>query len=123
TSLSEEIDPRAVVVQGDDGLLPVGHPADAEAIAALLAQAVLGPDLLDADAKQILDRVLDLLLAGPGVDLERVGAVLARRLVRALLGDDGPHDDLVRLEFRPADAGLFLGGRHGRLLRWSHVVA
>src|SRR5262249_34524304 len=36
-----------------------------------------------------------------GVDLERVGVVV-RELVRALLRDDRPQDDLVRLQFRPA---------------------
>src|SRR5262249_43149558 len=82
------------------GLLPVGQFAHLEAEAALLAGPVLRPHLLDADGEQFLDRRLDLVLGRPGVDLERVG-VAVRRLVRALLGDDGPQDDLVGLQLRP----------------------
>src|SRR5262245_54353292 len=73
---SEEIDARAVLFQHHDGLLPVRQPADAKAEAALLALAVLSPHLLDDHAEQLLHRRLDLVLARPGVHLERVAAVV-----------------------------------------------
>src|SRR5215469_6252453 len=106
-ALLEELNRRAVRLERDDGLLPVGQPADLEAEAAVLAQAVLRPHLGDLHAEQLLDRRLDLVLGRPLVDLEREG-VAVRGLVRALLGDERPHDDLVRLQLRPARAGLAL---------------
>src|SRR5947209_1415319 len=116
--LSEELDRRAARLQGDDGLLPVGQPADAEAEPPLLALAVLGADLGDPDPEQLLGGVLDLVLGRPGVDLKRVSrrpvflALLAvvLRLVRALLGDQRPQDDLVRLELRAPRPGRFRVG-------------
>src|SRR5262249_51841473 len=96
--LLEELD-LVFRVQLDDGLLPVGQPAVAEAVTALLAQPRLRPHLLDAHVEQLLDRRLDLRLVRPQVDLERVGVVvLLRGLVRALFGDERLEDDLVRLQ-------------------------
>ena len=84
--------------------------ADAVAIAALLALAVLRPHGFDAHGEQLLDRVLDLRLGRREVDLEAVG-VVPRALVRALFGDQRPQDDLVRLQLKsglPSRSGLAL---------------
>src|SRR5262245_56031434 len=109
----EELDRRAVDLEGDDRLLPVGQPAHLEAVAAVLAQAVLRPHLLDPDAEQLLGRRLDLALVGPLVHLERVRPPV-RRLVCPLLGDQRPDDDLVRLQLRaaPPPRLAFRLGRH-----------
>src|SRR5262249_15336865 len=93
----EELDP-IFFVQRDDGLLPVGQPALAEAVAPFLALSVLRADLLDPHVEQLLDRLLDLLLGRPKVDLERVG-VVAGELVRTFLGHQGLQDHLVGFEF------------------------
>src|SRR5205823_7971768 len=89
-------------VQLDDGLLTIRQPADAEAIAALLADVLLGAHRFDAHAEQLLHRFLDLRFVGMPADLEGVGIVVrVRALVRALLGDHRPQDDLVRAQLRP----------------------
>src|SRR5262249_56992278 len=97
--ISEELDGGAVLVQRDDGLFPAGQLADLEAVAPLLALAVLRPHLVHAHVEHLLDGRLDLQLARPLVDPERVG-VAVLRLVRALLGDDRGEDDLVGLQLR-----------------------
>src|SRR5262249_1172570 len=81
----EELDRGALGVERDDRLLPVGQVTEAEPIPPLLAAIVLRADLVHAHVKQFLDRRLDLQLARPRVDAERVG-VAVLRLVRALLG-------------------------------------
>src|SRR5262249_44481148 len=80
---------------------------DLEAVAPLLAVAQLRPHLLDAHAEEFLDRVLDLILGRNQGDLECVG-VVARALVRALLGDERTQQHLVRaqLDVGPARAAL-----------------
>src|SRR5205085_200691 len=93
---------RAVLVQRDNRLLPVRQPSEAEAIAALLAEAILRPHLLDANlGEQLLHRCLDLFLGRPLVDLERIGMPV-RRLVRALFRHQRAQQHLMRFELRPA---------------------
>ena len=58
------------------------------------------PHALDPDVEQLLDRRLDLGLGRDRVHLESVG-VVARALVRPLLGDERAEDDLVRPQVEP----------------------
>src|SRR5260221_282527 len=103
-------------MQPHDRLLPVGHLAHAEAVAALLAQVLLRTDLLDADAEKLLHRGLDLRLGRVPRHLEGVAAADGARaflvppradalgagaMVRGLLGDQPAEHDLVRPQFRP----------------------
>src|SRR5215831_18253090 len=89
---SEELD-GVLGVQADDGLLAGGGLDDAVLEAAGLVLADLRvhagyPHLVD-----LLDRVLDLGLAGAGVDLEGVQLELVHA-VRALLGEQWALEDV-----------------------------
>src|SRR5579885_372929 len=76
-SALEEVDAPAGG-EGDDGPLGVGTAAEGLrlAVALALALAVQGVHLGHLDAEDGLDRVGDLDLGGPGVDDERVHAVV-----------------------------------------------
>src|SRR4051812_47589454 len=93
----EEVDRGTVLVKRDDRLLPARQAAHAKAIPSLLAPVVLRANLVDMDVEQLLDRRLDLQLARPRIDAERVG-VAVLRLVRTLLGDDRRQNHLMRFQ-------------------------
>src|SRR3954468_13706378 len=117
TSL-EQLDPR-VLVEDDDGALPVRRRGHLELAPPGLALAVHRADVDDLHLIDLLDRRLDLLLARAGVDLERV-RVAGRLLVRALLRDQRLDDDVgVVHDLFPCKAADFIRG----LLRFANHQA
>src|SRR5215469_7751030 len=88
----EQVDPVAFL-QGDDRLLVVGALADAPAHPLDLAADDGGPDRLDVDVEQRLDRPGHVVLRGLPVDEEAVVPELLAGLVQ-LLGDERALDDV-----------------------------
>src|SRR3954468_5891166 len=82
-------------LQRDDGALGVLALAGAELGATGLAGAVRRRDGLHLDAEDLLDGELDLGLVRPGVDEERVLALVDQAV--ALLGDHGTQDHVARV--------------------------
>src|SRR6185436_2552802 len=89
----EELDLRAFL-QAHVRLLPVRAAAHELALSAHLAVAAEDAHVLDLDVLELrLDRLLDLDLVGPRVDLEGAD-VLGLLLLHHLLGEERPADHL-----------------------------
>src|SRR5262245_65115030 len=94
----EEID-LVALAEGDDRLLVVGALADAPPHPLHLAADDAGPDRLDVDVEQRLDRAGHVVLGGIPVHQEAVVPELLPGAIE-LLGDQGALDDV--------------GGNHGQ---------
>src|SRR5512143_2466652 len=90
---------RVAVLQLHDRFLPGRAPADVPPVAALLRAHHEGPDIGDAHAEQLLDRLANLRLGRLDVHAERV---FLARLVggRRLLGHHRSHDESVQVRHR-----------------------
>src|SRR5262245_63934610 len=123
-------------MQPHDGLFPVRHLADAEAVAALLSQVILRADLFDANAEEFLNGILDLRLGSVSGHLEGVAAsnrcsaffmppgadaLRARAMMRALFGDQRAKDDLVRAQLWARRRQEFLALTRPRF-EFSHIA-
>ena len=92
----EELDGLGVSSQSDDCLLVLGALADRISAGALdLALHADGVDLGDLDAEDLLDRVLDLDLAGILGDLEDI--LLVCDGGHGAFGNDRTNDDIVNV--------------------------
>src|SRR6478752_1410890 len=90
---AEDVD--GTLAERDDGALGVLALADAEAGAPRLALAVHRVDRVDLDVEDLLDGDLDFRLVRPGVDEERVLALVEKAV--GLLRDDRGDEDVARV--------------------------
>src|SRR3954463_4858197 len=88
---AEDVD--GTLTERDDGALGVLALADAEAGTPRLALAVHRVDRVDLDVEDLLDGDLDLRLVRPGVDEERVLALVEQAV--GLLRDDRGDEDVA----------------------------
>src|SRR5262249_11165201 len=89
--------------QRDDRLLPVGTTADVTAHALQLPFERRGADVRHLDVEDLLDRRADLDLVGVRMHAEGHRVVLFL-LLHALLGHEGPDDDLASAPAHRASA-------------------
>src|SRR5690606_23575075 len=111
-------DPLALL-QCHDGLLAIGRPPDAPALAALLAPDADGVDLGHLHVKDGLHRPLDLGLVGRLVHLKHVLALLHQG--RGLLGDEGPLDHVARIHYPNASSSLATAARVMTSRSWANT--
>src|SRR6478609_4782983 len=90
---AEDVD--GTLAERDDGAPGVLALADAEAGTPRLALAVHRVDRVDLDVEDLLDGDLDLRLVRPGVDEERVLALVEKAV--GLLRDDRGDEDVARV--------------------------